>query len=138
MKGLYAVLVGCDYRGDDRPETEPLVAAEADAKRLAALLLAGPLPGGELRNLRLMVGATATTAGIQDAIASAVHEAADETDTVLLFFSGHGRRGENGLVLYTWDGTYDGRSLLDDLTGGPAQKRAVLDCCHAAAIGQEA
>lgn len=85
---------------------------------------------------------SATAAGFQRTIRETLDKAADE-DTVLIYFSGHGLRQEEGLSLLFWDydprggGSYRGNDLWDDVFAHPRRADVVfvIDACHAGALG---
>ena len=133
MPRLFAVLVGCNYRDDRRPEVPPLQGAEDDARHMAALLAGSPLAHGELGRLDLLLGSEATTENIRTALQQAA-AAQSPQDTLFFYFSGHGGRGADGLSLYTADAQYHTPELLKEFQR-ELPTRIVLDCCHAGAIG---
>src|SRR5262245_25023943 len=63
--------------------------------------------GVSSQNVRVLTGAEATTAGIKSAIGNWLAHAASESDTVVIFFSGHGlyerEFGESYLLAYDSD-----------------------------------
>jgi hypothetical protein len=133
MAQLLAVLVGCNYTDGRRAELPLLHGAEQDASRMATLLATTPIAGGTLGSLTLLLGAAATTANIPAAVRAA-RTAQAEGDNLLFYFSGHGSRGADGLLLYTADSDYHGRALLADLDTASHRAAVILDCCYAGAI----
>lgn len=137
MPRLFAVLVGCNYVGSGRPELPELRGAEHDARRMAALLAGQPLADGELGRLTLLLGAEATTEKIGAALDTAIG-AQGADDSLLFYFAGHGRRGDKGLLLFTFDGDLPAGALLAIFGTNPKPTSLVLDCCHAGAIAGSA
>lgn len=132
MSRLLAVIVGCNYADRQRPRLPPLHAAENDARRLSAFLQTAPLVKGELGMQTLLTGASATTLNIRAAIERTLAAHTLE-DTLLFYFSGHGQKTDDGLVLYLADADLHARELLN-LFDTNAPVRMILDCCHAGAI----
>ena len=141
---LFAVLVGCNYEGSGRPELPVLLGAENDARRMAALLAGQPVANGTLAWLTLLLGAEATTAGIEAALGVARRRRPAD-DSLLFYFAGHGHRGDDGLTLFTFDAAIPAGALVAAF--GPDPKPTVagaglLSCrghrrerrgaCHAA------
>jgi hypothetical protein len=101
-------------------------------------------PNGTLGAVKMLLGAKATTKGIRAALRKtiepnlqvATYEGSNDAaqDTLLFYFSGHGKKDEKGLTLYTWDSTMHASELLAMLADNPCRSAVVLDCCHAGAI----
>ncbi len=138
MPRLFAVLVGCNYEDSGRAELPVLLGAENDARRMAVLLAGQPLANGTLAGLTLLLGAEATTANIQSALATAI-TAQTPDDSLLFYFAGHGHRDDTaGLTLYTWDAALPAGALVAAFGPDPKPTSLVLDCCHAGAIAGSA
>jgi hypothetical protein len=141
---LFAVLVGCDYEDTARADVPPLRGAERDAKAMKRLLTKSALPNGDVRSVTLLLGKQATTAAITGSLQRVIalmeeqaHQASEDgaRSTLLFYFAGHGMKGGDGLVLYTWDSEMQAADLLSILQTNPFSSAVVLDCCHAGAIG---
>jgi hypothetical protein len=133
MSNLLAVIIGCNYENDPRVEVSPLKAAEPDARRIAGWMLGAAVPNGVLTWLTLLLGGQATTNAIGGTL-NHVRRLQGHEDTLLVYFSGHGRQREDGLWLVTADGEVRASDLLDVFGPDPGPTRIVLDCCHAGAI----
>lgn len=144
-KRLYALLVGCNYKGSGRPELAVLRSAESDARRMTRFLEDHQPVGGVQGDIVLLVGSHATTdaifsnlSGLLEKLEQRSIEAEQEgdqpEDTLLFYFSGHGSKSKDGLVIYSWDGSIPASNLLSALRQNPQHSAVVLDCCHAAAI----
>ena len=133
MSHLYAILAGCNYDGDGRPEVSPLVGAESDAKSMAAELLDRPISGGALVGLTVLLGTEMTTSNLRHAIKRGLTET-KSGDMLLLYFSGHGRKEGDGLDLMTFDSAYTAVQLIEDCGSDRQPAGIILDCCHAANV----
>lgn len=134
MPTLHAVIAASDYADDPRPSVRRLTGAEADARSMAALLAGSAIAGGELGSLSLLLGPLATTRNLRRAIARGVAATVATGDTLLVFFSGHGGRGKDGLFLVTADGRYRATQMVDDCGTDKEPIAVILDCCHAGAV----
>src|ERR1700731_100214 len=82
----WAVIIGVS-KYQKLPGGQQLQFADRDAASVAeALEKRGVSP----LNVRLLIGADATTAAIKSAIGNWLARSASESDTVIIFFSGHG------------------------------------------------
>jgi hypothetical protein len=98
-------------------------------------LAATPVAQGELAGLSLLLGPLATTSGLREAIARGVGATTAAGDTLLVYFAGHGRRGQaDGLVLLSADGEYPATQLVEDCGTDAEPIAVILDCCHAGAV----
>lgn len=100
---------------------------------MAGWLAGATVPNGRLAWLTLMLGAQATTNAI-GGVLSHVRRLQSHEDTLLVYFSGHGRQSDDGLWLVTADGEVRASDLLDVFGPDPGPTRIILDCCHAGAI----
>jgi hypothetical protein len=144
----YAVVVGISaYRQLTR--LPPTVVN--DARDVHALLI-DPNAGGYRREqAQLLLDEAATGAALRTALAGLASAAGPES-TVLVYFSGHGGRVENGpetgeYLLPVDSVAESARSLAETSISGPElsqlvaaiparQLLVVFDCCHAGGIGQ--
>src|SRR5467141_3602402 len=99
----WAVIIGVS-KYQKLPGGQQLQFADRDAASVAeALEKRGVSP----LNVRLLIGADATTAAIKSAIGNWLARSASESDTVIIFFSGHGfierEFGESYLLGYDAD-----------------------------------
>lgn len=151
----WAVVVGIDYRRDDRGMAEGdvprLQHAELDAKAVFELLV--DKFGFQKTNATKLIGPEATQSKIREQIgALATDQQVTAEDCVLVYFSGHGvlqkvaaDNSQRGYLLpidvkWTDDQPNPGTAIsLDDivkmLKDSPAKhKLFILDCCHSGAV----
>ncbi|HEX8218497.1 MAG TPA: caspase family protein [Chloroflexia bacterium] len=146
MGKLHAIIVGCNYKGSPHPSLNTLRGAERDARGMYKWVKSSPPPNGELGEVLLLVGKNATSASVREVLNKALDEhfknvsseeaGGNDADTLLFYFSGHGRRDTTGLTLFTWDDTLHASELLGILRSNHGRSAVVLDCCHAGAISQ--
>src|SRR5437660_409146 len=82
----WAVVIGVS-KYQKLPGGQQLQFAERDAASVAEAL---QKRGVSASNVKLLVGAEATTAAIKSAIGNWLAKSASESDTIIIFFSGHG------------------------------------------------
>lgn len=139
--GARALLIGISHNLN----AKPLRNASTDARDLASLLL-DPQRCGYLReNVRTLTDAEATRSRIIAELQAL--QAAGKSDTVFIYFSGHGGRPRaGGEAAYLCPHDYDnhrpdatgiGTTTFSDLLGAIKSERlvVVLDACHAAGTG---
>ena len=121
-----------------------LFAPEEDAHAFASALRSPQLGGFDVQTL---VNAEAST--LRERIESFFHDGRQRSDTLLLYFSGHGVKDlDEGLLYFVASDTRTDRlrstgvaaSFVDDIIRtSPAQRKVlILDCCYSGAYGRSA
>jgi tetratricopeptide (TPR) repeat protein len=120
----WAVVIGIS-KYPKVPGGQQLQFAESDATAFAEAIKKG---GVKPENMRLLTGTAATVGAIKSALGTWIAKAANESDTVLIFFSGHGvyehEFGESYLLGYDSDpkDLFGSALSISDLTQALARR----------------
>jgi hypothetical protein len=143
----YALVVGITEYGAQLQLTsqELLRFPESDAKALYGILLSSEGGNVEPQNIRLLLGASATTQALTGALTGWLAQTAKPEDAVFIYFSGHGHfeGGQGYLIAYDTVRTdiphtaVPLSALRQALRGIRAATKVVfLDACHSGALNQ--
>lgn len=137
---VYAVIIGIgDYQDDRIPD---LRFTENDAQGLYDILT-DPIYGGiPPEHIKLLLHKDATVSNIKSAIGTWLRAQADEQDTVLIYYAGHGAPEGNETYWVTYEANIDdlyatalSNNEVSDMLKRIQSKRMVtfLDACYSAA-----